>query len=212
MEFLLTLFRDRGTMTRRNERTIRGDLALTSDDTTKALRIKKYANRRFYDATRSCHVTLGEMHDLIQRGYRLEIADAQTGDDITQVVLTQLILERDPPKLGIFPSNVLHDVIRTQKELLGPVIERFFAQTLQTHKASHDQWTRFLKNTLGLPELPSGPMDWPRQMMEAWAPEARTSESDGSASNPSGNREIEALRDQVAELTRQVERLAANKT
>ena len=182
------------------------------DDTSKTLRIKKYANRRFYDATRSRHVTLGEMHDLIRDGYELRIADAQTGDDITQVVLTQLILERDPPKLGIFPANMLHDVIRTQQDLLGPVIERFFAQVLGTHKASHDQWARFLKNTLGVADLPSGLMDWTRQMMDAWASVPQSPGSDGDTPEPSGDREMGALREQVAELTRQVERMARNKT
>ena len=182
------------------------------DDTSKTLRIKKYANRRFYDATRSRHVTLGEMHELIREGYELEIADAQTGDDITQLVLTQLILERDPPKLGIFPANVLHDIIRTQKDLLGPVIERFFAQVLGTHKASHDQWSRFLKNTLGMAELPSEPMDWTRQMMEAWAPASRAQDAADNESAPSGDPEMKALRDQVAELTRQVERMARKKS
>ena len=29
------------------------------------LEIKKYPNRRLYDATRSCHVTLGELYDLV---------------------------------------------------------------------------------------------------------------------------------------------------
>lgn len=184
---------------------------MPSDDTSKTLRIKKYANRRFYDATRSCHVTLGGMHDLIREGYELEIADAQTGDDITQVVLTQLILERDPPKLSIFPANVLHDVIRTQQDLLGPVIERFFAQTLETHKASRDQWARFLKSTLGLSESPAGPMDWTRQMMDAWGPAARTQDTNGDTQEPPGDGEMEALQNQVAELTRQVERMARNK-
>ena len=185
---------------------------MTPDDASKTLRIKKYANRRFYDATRSRHVTLGDMHDLIRDGHELEIEDAQTGEDITQMVLTQLILERDPPKLGIFPANVLHEVIRTQQDLLGSVVERFFAQVLETHKASHDQWARFLKSTLGLSEPPAGPMEWTRQMMDAWRSVAPSRSSNGQAAESSGDRELEALREQVAELTRRVERMADDKS
>jgi len=185
---------------------------VTPDDTPRSLRIKKYANRRFYDATRSKHVTLGDMHDLIREGCELEIEDAQTGEDITQMVLTQLILERDPPKLGIFPANVLHEMIRTQQDLLGSVIERFFAQVLETHKASHDQWSRFLKSTLGLAELPAGPMEWTRQMMEAWGSMRAPQSSNGQSPEPTGDREMQALRDQVAELTRRVERMSKDRS
>ena len=66
--------------------------------------IKKYPNRRFYDVTRSRHVTLNDLYELVQVGERILVTDSKTGADITNIVLTQIILEHDPPKLDLFPA------------------------------------------------------------------------------------------------------------
>jgi len=173
------------------------------------LKIKKYSNRRFYDATRSCHVTLGELHDLIRGGYEVTVTDSKTGDDITHLVLTQILLERDAPKLNIFPANILHDVIRTQQEMLGNVVERFFHQALDAHRASQERWTSFVRNVFGSAASPgpqASPFDWTRAMMEAFSGKPASS----TASDPD-ERELSDLRRQVAELIRKVDALSEGK-
>ena len=185
---------------------------MTSQPSPRPLKIKKYSNRRFYDTTRSCHVTLREMHDLVCEGYDLRITDSKSGADITNLVLTQIILERDPPKLDVFPADVLHQLIRTQQQFLGGVVEQFFAQVLKAHQASREQWSRFLRNTLGFGAMPAGDLThWTRAFMESLMPrpasraEAEPDERDGH------DQEVERLRDQVAELSRQVERMARDR-
>ncbi|MBK8914971.1 MAG: hypothetical protein IPM64_10295 [Phycisphaerales bacterium] len=134
------------------------------------LTIKKYSNRRFYDATRSCHVTLSDMYTLICGGHDLTIIDSETREDITNVVLTQIILERDAPKLTIFPANILHQMIRTKHHMLDSVLEQFFHQVLSGHRESQERWARFLQNTLGfMPPAASASMDWSRQWMDMFA-------------------------------------------
>ncbi|TWT42316.1 PHB/PHA accumulation regulator DNA-binding domain protein [Phycisphaerae bacterium RAS1] len=159
---------------------------MSENDRAAKLHIKKYSNRRFYDTTRSSHVTLTELHDLITKGAELVITDSSTGDDITNQVLTQIILERDADKLGIFPSSVLHQMIRTQQQMLGSVVEDFFRQTLAAQRASQERWMQFLQNTLGaIPSSPAGPMmDWTRQWMQAFTPGAGWA---GSAAAPSAS-------------------------
>lgn len=171
--------------------------------------IKKYANRRFYNAADSRHVTLSEMHDLICAGHELTITDCKTGDDITNVVLTQIILEKDPPKLEIFPATVLHQVIRTQQELLGTVVEQFFAKVLEAHRTSQEQWSRFLRNTLGMgATIPPNPTDWTRSMMEAFVPPThRPSKPEPTPQVARHGNEMDVLRRQVAELSSRVQRL-----
>src|SRR5206468_2997082 len=70
--------------------------------------IKKYPNRRFYNVSRSRHETLNDLHELVQAGHQIHVIDSKTGHDITNVVLTQIILEHDPPKLDLFPAALLH--------------------------------------------------------------------------------------------------------
>lgn len=169
------------------------------------LRIRKYTNRRFYDATRSRHVTLPDLHDLICQGYDLSISDARSGEDITHQVLTQILLERDAPKLCIFPANILHQMIRTQQQLLGSVVEQFFQQALQTHRASQERWAEFVRNVFGAgQDLSTAPLDWTRAWMEALTPTA------GAMPPPTPSREAELrdLRRQMAELTRRIESLS----
>lgn len=180
------------------------------------LKIKKYANRRFYDTSRSCHVTLRAMHDLICAGHELCITDGTTGRDITNMVLTQIILERDPPKLDIFPANVLHQVIRTQREYLGSVVEQFLTQAFDAQKASQQQWQRFVRNTLGvdLTKLVPDPMQWTRSLMDSFATpkaEPRTGGRGAARTEVRGSAdgEIESLRRQLEELNRQVAALRA---
>lgn len=179
------------------------------------LKIKKYSNRRFYDATRSRHVTLGELHELICAGHELTITDSTTGEDITNQVLTQIILERDSPKLGMLPSNVLHEVIRTQQEFLGTLVEHFFQQALRAQQVSQERWTTFVRNVFGInPVAPTGPIEFTRAMMEAFAPPgAARPEGPAATGPPADGRqdELAELRRQVAELTRRVESLGGQR-
>jgi polyhydroxyalkanoate synthesis repressor PhaR len=169
------------------------------------LAIKKYPNRRYYDTSRSRHVTLGELHDLICDDYELTITDSKTGDDITRQVLTQIILERDPLKLAIFPTNILHQVIRTQKQFLGSVVEQFFQQALQTHKTSQERWAGFLRNTLGMgATTPTSPLEWTRPFMDAFGAPAPAPDNRREESDPR-DRQIDELMSRIEDLSRRVE-------
>jgi len=184
---------------------------METDQSSRQLAIKKYSNRRFYDTTRSRHVTLREMHDLICEGYSLEITDSKSGEDITHLILTQILLERDAPKLSIFPADILHQIIRTQQQFLGSVVEQFFAQVLAAHKASQDQWSRFLRNTIGFGQpAASNPMEWTRSLLESMLP-AHMKTAGRNSDHDDRDREIEELHDRVAELSRMVERLSGDR-
>ncbi|NOT02937.1 MAG: hypothetical protein HOP29_20245 [Phycisphaerales bacterium] len=183
--------------------------------TPSRLDIKKYANRRFYDTTRSCHITLGEMHNLIRDGYDMKIMDSTTGEDITNPVLTQIILERDSPKLSIFPAEVLHQIIRTQQQYLGSVVEQFFARAMDAHKSSQEQWLRFMRNTLGLASAgPANPLEWTRTLLEGLIPTKVTSNTDEVRDREfdrGRDAEIAELHKRLADLGRQVERMTGER-
>ena len=97
----------------------------------KRLEIKKYPNRRYYDATHSKHLTLDEIQGLIQQGYDIRVVDAKTSSDITAQVLTQIILELDTPKLDSLPVPLLVRIIRMNDQLVKDFIEKYFNQALK---------------------------------------------------------------------------------
>lgn len=170
------------------------------------LSIKKYANRRFYDTTRSQHVTLNELHGLIQEGYELQITDSKTGEDITHSVLAQIILERDPLKLTLLPSTILHQMIRTQQELLGGVLEQLIRQTIEAQRVSQERWGQFMRNIFGAPFSPTAPLDWSRAFMESFLRPGMGAAPARPAENHAGD--AEELRRQVEELTQRLNEIA----
>ncbi len=194
---------------------------------SRVLRIKKYSNRRFYDTTRSCHVSLNELYDLVCQGFTLELSDSKSGQDITNIVLTQIILERDAPKLAIFPAEILHQVIRTKEQFLGSVVEEFFRQVLMSQRATQEQWSRFWQNTLGVnpfaSAMPTGPADWARTVWGVFggpraagepAPDANppAAESEPIPPDPeelaAREQEIRDLRKQITDLASRLEHLS----
>ena len=64
--------------------------------------IKKYANRKLYDARTSRYITLEGIADLVRDGHEIQVVDRDTGQDLTQVILSQIVLsaeKRGPARL-----------------------------------------------------------------------------------------------------------------
>jgi len=119
-------------------------------DDLKRLKIRKYPNRRYYDATRSRHLTLEEIHAAIRDGYEIEVTDSKTGRDITAKVLAQIIIELDPPKLDVFPVALLHKLLRTNEQLVQDFTEKYFNQALSTFLKSQRKFEKSLRSAMGL--------------------------------------------------------------
>jgi polyhydroxyalkanoate synthesis repressor PhaR len=65
-------------------------MAKNNSDEPRTLEIRKYQNRRYYNGTRSRHLSLQQLHRLIIEGYNIRVLDAKTNQDITPKVLTQI--------------------------------------------------------------------------------------------------------------------------
>jgi polyhydroxyalkanoate synthesis repressor PhaR len=132
--------------------------------------LRKYPNRRYYDTTRSQYVTLEEIYELIRGGQDVHVVDSKTGDDITAKVLAQIILEHDPPKLGVFPVELLHQLIRSNEPLMRDFIDKYFSQALKAFLNSQRQFEWFLRETLGLQRSLALGKDWTRVFWGPLAP------------------------------------------
>ncbi|HZP22006.1 MAG TPA: polyhydroxyalkanoate synthesis regulator DNA-binding domain-containing protein [Terriglobales bacterium] len=73
--------------------------------------IKKYANRRLYDTSSSRYINLEDIAALVRKGKDVQVVDAASGEDLTRVTLTQIIVEdaRDQPS-GL-PLELLRQLI-----------------------------------------------------------------------------------------------------
>jgi len=147
--------------------------------------ITKYPNRRFYDVTRSRHVTLSDLHDLVAGGAEIVVTDKSTGRDITNIVLTQIILEHDPPKMELFPSSLLHQAIQMNENVVRRFIDQYFAQAMSAFAQSRRQFESFLGQSGFNPMSPTAPMEWLRMFMPGMPPSRRAGPAD-EESQPSG--------------------------
>lgn len=92
------------------------------------IRIRKYPNRRLYDTSRSRHLTHEGVTQLVADGKRVQVTDSRSGADITNIVLLQIMIEREPAKLQAMPSDLLHRAMRsdaaTLRALATEILER----------------------------------------------------------------------------------------
>ncbi len=74
--------------------------------------IKRYSNRKLYDTQESRYVTLEEIEEMIRGGREISVMDAASGEDLTSVTLTQIILENERNHRANLPSAFLHQLIK----------------------------------------------------------------------------------------------------
>lgn len=86
--------------------------------------LKKYPNRRLYDTSQSCYVTIDNVRDLVLGHERFRVVDSKSGEDITRSILLQIIIEQE---------NVSGEHVLTN-EVLQHLI-RFYGSGLQTNMA-----------------------------------------------------------------------------
>jgi len=66
--------------------------------------IKKYANRKLYDTKEKKYVNLSEVSRLIREGVDLKVIDNNTKEDISSLILAQIIVEQEKTKKIMLPS------------------------------------------------------------------------------------------------------------
>lgn len=126
---------------------------MTEAPSDKHLDIRKYPNRRYYDATHSRHLTLEQIRSLIRDGYDIKVTDSKTGADITAQVLTQIILEFEPPKLDNFPASLLLRLIRTNDQVVREFVETYFNQAFKSYLEYQKQMEDRLRQMQGFAGL-----------------------------------------------------------
>jgi len=76
-----------------------------------AIVIKKYANRRLYDTSTGRYVNLDDLAELIRKDKEIQVIDAKSGEDLTRVILTQIILEDAKGQPTGLPLELLRQLI-----------------------------------------------------------------------------------------------------
>ena len=94
--------------------------------------VKKYGNRRLYDTGDSRYVTQDELAAKIRTGVDLRVVDAQTGEDLTQATLTQIVLETGHAS-KFLPVQLLTQMIRLSDDSLAEFFSRYVTSALDVY-------------------------------------------------------------------------------
>ena len=86
--------------------------------------IKRYQNRKLYDTSDSCYVTLEDISDMIKQGEEVQIVDNTTKEDLTAVTLAQIIFEEQKKKTHVLPQGTFRQIIQGGGEALRDLVAR----------------------------------------------------------------------------------------
>ncbi len=100
--------------------------------------IKKYANRRLYDTEISNYVTLSDLCQMVKKNVDFIVVDARTGEDLTRMVLTQIIFEEESKGDNILPINFLRQVIGFYDNGLRGALSQYLEVTMEMFNKNQD--------------------------------------------------------------------------
>jgi len=168
----------------------------------KSILIKKYENRRLYDATNSRYVNLDEVAEFVKLGYDVRVIDVASGEDITRVILTQIIAEGAKTPDSGFPLDILRQMV------------------IASGRASQESAVRYTKAMMDLYQstyramMPAmNPFDFAQAGVSQPVPSESEPEVDARESESNGKRsdDVDLLKRRVAELEKLVSSLGTEK-
>ena len=159
--------------------------------------IKKYANRRLYDTSSSRYINLEDIAALVRNGKDVQVVDANTGEDLTRVTLTQIIVgdARDQPS-GL-PLELLRQLI-VASDRVG---REFIMWYLKSAFDAYQNVQNSLKSRLT--EMQSAALS-PLQTVKSFL------QSTG-AQNSGDSEEVRELRQRIAEFEAKQKKFRARK-
>lgn len=109
--------------------------------------IKRYANRRLYNTETSSYVNYQEIVKLIREGRDIQVIDSKTKEDITRLILLQIILEEGQ---SLLPTPFLYQLIRTQEESLHEFFQNYLTASFEAYLKTKQELNRRFRNMLDL--------------------------------------------------------------
>jgi polyhydroxyalkanoate synthesis repressor PhaR len=85
--------------------------------------IKRYANRKLYNTAISRYITLKGIAELIDQGEEVRVIDNETGEDITSITLSQILVDNERGGRAM-PRSLLSNLIQRSGDALYSALKR----------------------------------------------------------------------------------------
>jgi polyhydroxyalkanoate synthesis repressor PhaR len=158
--------------------------------------IKKYENRRLYDTTNSRYINQNEVAQMLKNGYEVQVVDASTGEDLTRLVLTQIIVEQAKAPDSTFPLDILRQMVVASSQVTQESTLKYMKTVLDMYQNAYRAMTPPLGpfEYMQAPPRPTSVVNSPEPGADR-ARASRTPRGKGSAGD-----EVHELKRRVAEL------------
>lgn len=180
--------------------------------------IKKYANRRLYNTSKSSYVTLEHLAQMVRDGEDFVVNDAKSGDDITRSVLTQIIFEEEAKGQNMLPTNFLRQLIRLYGDTLQGFVPGYLDASMDTFSRNQESMraqvrTAFEANPAiaNFEAMTRSNMEWFENTMRMFTPFATAvAPAPDTADSPTEKAkdvELDDLKSQLAKMQDQLSEL-----
>ena len=175
--------------------------------------IKRYSNRKLYDTQESRYVTLEEIEEMIRAGREISVVDASSGEDLTSVTLTQIILENERNRRANLPSAFLHQLIK-HGEAWQDFVQRTMRSSLEGFVSSQRDMERVFREWSsragwGPPGTGTAAADAKREA-EGKREGSDVKRDGGEAEAEKLREEVSALRDRLRSLEERLQKRKAD--
>ncbi len=101
--------------------------------------LRKYTNRRLYDTSRSCYITLEDVKELVLENVQFQVQDSKTGKDLTRNILLQIISEQEGEGTGMLTNQVLQQLIRFYGDSMQGMMRQYLEQSIGAFLSQQDR-------------------------------------------------------------------------
>ncbi|WP_153067072.1 polyhydroxyalkanoate synthesis repressor PhaR [Steroidobacter cummioxidans] len=132
--------------------------------------IKKYANRRLYDAAQSRHITIDDIRNMVIAGTRVKVIEDKTNEDITRLVLLQVIADQEQFGRPILSTSLLESMIRFYGNSMQGYFSSYLEKSVETFIRQQEVMQAQLNRTMSPNNGAPNPLaELARQNLELWA-------------------------------------------
>jgi polyhydroxyalkanoate synthesis repressor PhaR len=102
-------------------------------------------NRRLYNTQTSCYVTLEDLGALIKLDQDIKVVDAKTGDDLTRITLTQVVLDREQKGYELLPEEMLKQLIKFYNHPLSNLFTDYMRESMKYFNGNFGNMTSMME-------------------------------------------------------------------
>jgi polyhydroxyalkanoate synthesis repressor PhaR len=100
--------------------------------------VKKYQNRKLYDTEDSCYVTLDGIARMIREGEDIVVIDNNSKQDVTALILTQVLYEQEKTNQSVLPVSILTHIVKSGSNNLFEFMQKYILGAMEAHLKVQD--------------------------------------------------------------------------